>query len=419
MTDVADRPATIDPASIDLNDHHSFAGSQPHDAFDWLRQHDPVHRHAERDGGPGYWVLTRHQDVQTVGRDAQTFSSQPTIMVRDPDNERRDPDHVMMLMADPPVHTRMRRMISRRFTPRAARSLAHRVDELASLIVDEVVERGSCDLVTDLAGEMPSFVIADVLGIPLEDGRRLYHHTEMLHSATDVVGIDAQRAAYGEMYAYSQEVYAAKRANPQDDLASLLAFSEVLDDEGGSHPVDEVDFFLWFLLLVDAGGDTTRNLVGGGFDALFNHPSQYAALVANPVGLLESAIEELLRWVSPVVYMRRTATVDTRIGTQPIAAGDKVVMFYGAANRDPEVFADPHRLDLSRTPNPHVAFGGGGPHFCLGAHLARLEINALMGQMLTRLHDLQPTGEAEWMVSNFIFGPSSLPVSFTPGRRSA
>ncbi|MGB5760037.1 MAG: cytochrome P450 [Acidimicrobiales bacterium] len=404
---------TSDPR-IDLLSVANFAGGQPHDQFAWLRANDPVHRHGEP-GGPGFWAVTRYQDVRAVGRDPQTFSSWPTIMLHDPEPDGAGSvfgDHVMMLMTDPPVHTRMRRLLSREFTPRAAAALRPRIAELATGIVDEVVERGTCDLVTDLAGEMPSFVIADVLGIPLADGRDLYRHTEALHSSDEVVSAEQRGAAFGEMFAYSQQVYDAKRSAPADDLASMLANGSI-DDQ----PIDEIDFFLWFLLLVDAGGDTTRNLVGGGFHALFQHPDQLVALTAEPGSLLRPAIEELLRWVSPVIYMRRTATIDTRIGDREIAEGDKVVMYYGSANRDPDCVAEPDRLDLARTPNPHVAFGGGGPHFCLGAHLARIEIEALLLEMLTRLDGLEPDGEPQWMGSNFIFGPTSLPVRFRPGPR--
>ena len=400
---------------IDLLSVAAFAGSQPHRQFAWLRRNDPVHRHPEPDG-PGFWAVTGYDDVREVGRDHRRFSSSPTIMVADPDPgdalSGGGGDHVMMLMADPPVHTRMRRLLSRHFTPRAAEALRPRVAELATRIVDEVIERGSCDLVTDLAGEMPSFVIAEVLGIPLEDGRELYHHTEAIHSSEEVVSHDDRRAAVGHMFAYSQRVYAAKRERPADDLATLLATGEI-----AGAPIDEVDFFLWFLLLVDAGGDTTRNLVGGGMQALFEHPAELERLLADPVGLLPTAIEELLRWVSPVVYMRRTATVDTELAGQAIAAGDKVVMYYGSANRDPACVAEPERFDLTRSPNPHVAFGGGGPHFCLGAHLARIEIEALLAELLRRLDDLEPVGEPTWMGSNFIFGPTSLPVRFRPGAR--
>lgn len=396
---------------IDLYDPASFAGGQPHDQFDWLRVNDPVHRHPLPEGGH-FFALTRYDDVRAVGKDATTFSSEPTIMIDEPDPSTDMGDHKMMLMADPPLHTRMRRMVSRDFTPAAARALRPRIDELAVRILDEVVERGECDLVADIAGEMPSFVIAELLGIPLEDGRQLYHLTETLHAASSAVGIEAQQAAFGQMFGYAQQVYAAKREAPADDLASLLATGEL---EG--HPVDEVDFFLWFLLLVDAGGDTTRNLVGGGMHALFQHPDQLHALRQDPDGLLPTAIEELLRYVSPVVYMRRRANHDTELRGTPIAAGDRVVMYYGAANRDPDVFDRPHELDLRRTPNHHLAFGGGGPHFCMGAHIARIEVDALLRQVLARLDDLQPAGVEQWLASNFISGPTHLPVTFRPGPR--
>ena len=398
---------------IDLLSVASFAGSQPHDQFSWLRDNAPVFRHDEP-GGPGFWAVTRYDDVKLVGRSHEQFSSEPTIMI--PDSESANSltgDHTMMLMADPPLHTRMRRLVSREFTPRAAAALVPRVESLAAQIVDAVIDRGQCDLVTDLAGEMPSFVIADVLGIPLDEGRELYHLTEALHSSEEVVSSDERAAAAMQMFAHSQRVWTEKRAEPGDDLATLLAHGEV-----GGEPVDEIDFFLWFMLLVDAGGDTTRNLVGAGFQALFEHPAELERLRANVVdgdgSLMPTAIEELLRWTSPVIYMRRTARMDTELAGQPIAEGDKVVMYYGAANRDPAAFEEPERLDLARSPNPHVAFGGGGPHFCLGAHLARVEIGALIREMLLRLDGLEPTAEPEWMPSNFIYGPTHLPVRFTP-----
>jgi cytochrome P450 len=400
--------------NIDLLNVANFAGSQPHDQFAWLRANAPLHWHSEPNG-PGFWAVTRFDDVKSIGRDAETFSSHPTIMIADPDPQRvaEAGDHVMMLMTDPPLHTRMRRLISGDFTPRAVSVLIPRLNELAAQIVDEVIERGTADLVSDLAGEMPSFVIAELLGIPLADGRDLYHATEALHSSTEIVGVEAQQAAYLRMYTYAQKVFAEKRANPTNDLASLLANGAI--DE---RPIDELDFFLWFLLLIDAGGDTTRNLVGGGMHALFEHPDQLSLLRAHTEELLPTAVDELLRWVSPVIHMRRTVTRDTVLHGQALDKGDKVVMFYGAANRDPACVQDPDRFDVTRAVNPHVAFGGGGPHFCLGSHLARLEITALLRELLTRLPDLELAGEPKWMQSNFIFGPTTLPVRFTPGKRS-
>lgn len=394
---------------IDLLSIAGYAGSQPNDQFAWLRTNAPAYRHAEPDG-PGFWAITRHADVKAVGRDHETFSSQPTIMIADgSDDPSPFDDHTMMLVADPPLHTRMRRLVSREFTPRAAAAMRPRVRQLAALIIDAVEKRGECDLVADIAGEMPSLVIAEMLGISHDEGRRLYHCTETIHASDEVASREERGEAIMTMFMSSQAAHADKVANPGDDLGSLIAQGAV-DGE----PVDEIDFFLWFMLLVDAGGDTTRNLVGGGIQALFEHPEQLALLRSDVDTHLPGAIEEMLRWVSPVVYMRRTATTNTQIAGQTIAAGDKVVMYYGAANRDPAAFDDPERFDITRSPNPHVAFGGGGPHYCLGANLARLEIEAILREILTRLPDLEPAGPVEWMGSNFIFGPSTMPVRFSP-----
>lgn len=397
------------PPAIDLLDPASFADGQPHDQFRWLREHDPVHRHPEPDG-PGFWAVTRHADVKTVGRDPVMFSSDPTIMIAD--QAAMDlAGHQMMLCMDPPRHTRYRHLLSGDFIPRAARALAPTIRSLATAIVDAVADRGECDLVEDIAGLMPSYVIAEMLGIPHADGVELYRLTETIHAAPESVPEGAGLAAVISMFDYAHQVWDEKRANPSGDLASKLAHGEV-----DGTPLDEIDFNLFFLLLVDAGGDTTRNLVAGGMHALFAHPDQRARLQGDLDRLLPAAVEEMLRWVSPVVYMRRTAKADTELGGRRIPAGDKVVMYYGSANRDPAVFDDPDRFDIARHPNDHVAFGGGGPHFCLGAHIARAEIDATLREILTRLADVAPAGPTEWLPSTFISGPKHLPVRFTPAR---
>jgi cytochrome P450 len=300
--------------------------------------------------------------------------------------------------------------VQRGFTPKGAAAWRERVDQLATEIIDAVVARGECDLVSDIAGEMPSLVIADVMGIPRVDARHLYELTEIMHSAAGAVSDEVRINASVEMLGYAAGVFEEKRRSPADDLATVLVEAELEGDRLGD---DELAWF--FLLLINAGGDTTRNLVGGGMQVLFDHPDERARLQADLDGLLDPAIEELLRYVSPVVHMRRTATRDASIGGQPIAAGDKVVLYYGAANRDPAAFDDPERFDAGRSPNEHVAFGGGGPHFCLGAPLARIEIKAILGEILRRLPDVEPAGEATWLASNFICGPQHLPVRFTPG----
>ena len=386
---------------IDLLSTASFAAGQPHDQFRWLRENDPVHWH-EEPNGPGFWAVTRYDDVRAIGRDAATFSSVPTIMIPDEAGALDLGDHHMMITTDPPLHTRYRRLVSPDFVPRTARSLRPRIEELARTIVDGVAERGECDLVEDVAGLMPSYVIAEMLGIPHEDGVELYKLTEAIHAAPESQAPGAGMAAVVQMFNYARGVFDAKKAAPADDVSSRLI-------EAG---LDEIDFNLFFLLLIDAGGDTTRNLVSAGMLALFEHPDEYRRLQSDIEGILPSAIEEMVRWVSPVVYMRRVATRDTEIAGRAVSQGDKVVMYYGAANRDPAAFADPERFDVGRAPNDHVGFGGGGPHFCLGAHVARIEIEALLRELLTRLPHIEPAGPVEWLPSNFISGPKHVPARF-------
>jgi cytochrome P450 len=391
---------------IDLLSPASFAHGQPHDQFAWLRANDPVHWHPEP-GSDGFWAVTRYRDVRAVGRDPEAFSSSPTVLI--PDADAFDlGDHQMMLTVDPPRHTALRKIVAREFIPKAAKAMRPRIEELATRIIDGVADAGACDLVTDVAGLMPSYVIADMFGIPHEDGVALYNLTEAIHAAPESQAAGAAMNAVMEMFNYATDVWHARRAEPADDLASVIAHSAVDGNE-----LEFIDFGLFFLLLIDAGGDTTRNLVAGGVDALFDHPAQLAWLTEDLDTRLAPAVEELLRWVSPVVYMRRTAQRDTELNGVRIAAGQKVVMYYGSANRDPQAFGPTAgELDLARTPNEHIAFGGGGPHYCLGAHIARVEIHALLRELLTRLVDLRPSGETEWLPSTFISGPKHLPITF-------
>jgi cytochrome P450 len=313
-------------------------------------------------------------------------------------------DHAMMLMMDPPRHTQYRKVVAPRFLRRAVSRMGPEIERLAAEIVDDVAGRDEFDLVEDVAGLLPSYVIAEMLGIPREDGVELYRLTEAIHADPASQPEGAGQAAALAMFSYASGVWTEKRAHPGDDLASALVTAEV-----DGHRLDETDFSLFFLLLIDAGGDTTRNLVAGGMDALFEHPGERERLTAD-LGLLPAAIEEMLRWTSPVIYMRRTATADTELGSRQIEAGHKVVMYYGAANRDPRAFGEPERFDVTRAPNDHVAFGGGGQHFCLGAQVARVEIETMFRQLLTRLPDLRRAGPTEWLPSTFISGPQHLRV---------
>jgi cytochrome P450 len=253
---------------------------------------------------------------------------------------------------------------------------------------------------------MPSFVIAELMGLPLSDGRELYKLTETIHTAPEALPPGAGGAAVAKMFEYGQGVIAEKRARPGDDLASKLLACEV-----DGRRLEDVEFLLFFLLLVDAGGDTTRNLLSGGLLALMENPEQMGWLMADLPGRLATAREELLRWTSPVIYMRRTARKDVELAGQQIREGDKVVMYFGAANRDPAAFEAPETLDLARAENPHIAFGT-GPHGCLGQHIARIEIDAMLTEVLTRMTGFELPAEPEWLPSNFISGPKTMPLRF-------
>jgi len=395
---------------IDLISSAAFADGHPWGQYAWLRAHAPVYRHPDP-SGPEFWAITRYEDVRTVSRQPQLFSSyERGVMVAEPDEMALAAQRLMMLTMDPPQHERFRRLVSRGFTPKQAQLMRDRIDQLAREIVDDVAPFGRCDLVADVAGRLPSGLIAELMGIPRSDGERLYELTELMHT-TDTAAVSQQRqlAAMAEMLAYADSVATDKRADPADDIASALVQAEV-DGER----LTDGEFQWFFLLLVNAGGDTTRNLVTAGMQLLFEHPDQRARLQADLDGLLPTAVEEMLRYTSPVVHFRRTAMEDTALRGQEITAGDKVVMFYGSANRDEDVFDDADVFDLGRDPNPHLAFGGGGVHLCLGLHVARIEIASLLRELLGRIPDLSPAGEPERLTSSFIAGYHRLPVAFTP-----
>lgn len=394
----------------------SFAQGHPFDQYRWLRDNAPVYWHEDsRDSGAagaraGFWVLSRYDDIFRVGHNPKRFSSEPTIMIDDPAPGAAvlgDPDNPkkMMLTMDPPMHTRYRKLISREFMPGQATALVPRLKELAGQIVDAVIDRGQCDFVADIAGEMPSFVIAELMGLPLADGRKLYELTEIIHTSAEALPEGANENAVIQMFGYAAQVFEEKTNNPAEDLASQLIHSEIDGEK-----MDLLDFQLFFMLLVDAGGDTTRNLLSAGILALLEHPEQLAALRADP-SLVPNARDELLRWVSPVIYMRRTATEDVEMGGQKIRAGDKVVMYYGSANRDTQTFDAPDTFDIYRPAAKHLAFGH-GTHVCLGQHIARAEIDAMLTEVLERMNNLELAEPPVWLPSNFISGPQTMPVSF-------
>ena len=394
---------------INLIDPEYFAAhGHPWDQYEWLRANSPVFWHDEPDG-PGFWAITKYDDIRAISRTPKIFSSYETgVMLPDPDPMGLYAQRLMMLNMDPPQHDRVKLLVSRGFTPKNAPLLRPRIEELAREILDAAMQKGSCDFVSEIAGRLPSGLIAELMGMPREDGERLYNLTEIMHTNDDAVAPpEVKMAAIGEMLMYGQSVADKKRKAPGDDLATILVNAEV----DGDRLTDE-EFQWFFLLLVNAGGDTTRNLLAAGLQLLFDHPDQRAKLMSNIDGHLATAIEEMLRFSSPVSHFKRTVMEDTTIRGQHIKAGERVVMFYGSANRDEEVFANPNTFDITRDPNPHVAFGAGGPHLCLGMHVARVELAVMFKELLTRMPNVEANGDFARMHSSFIAGIHSMPVKY-------
>lgn len=396
-------------ATIDLLSSASFAQGHPVDQYRWLHGNAPVYRHEEPDG-PGFWAVSTAALVDEASKKPQVFSSAAGgILLNDLPPEELEFFRTMILVMDPPKHSFYRKLVGGLFTPKRAALWTDSIGDTVRSILDEVCEQGGGNLVEDIAGKLPSYVIAELVGIPRADGVRLYRWTEIMHSALDAVTQEQQVAAMHDIIGYAAGVREEKLANPADDLASRLVAAEV---DGRRLTAEE--FASFFMLLLNAGGDTTRNLIGGATVTLLRRPEQLAWLREDLPRRMPAAVEELLRFHSPVIYMRRTALADTSLGGVDIAAGDKLGLYYGAANRDPAAFDAPDELRLDRSPNEHYAFGGGGPHFCLGSHFGRIEITAMMSQLLARFPDLELTGEPTWLASNFISGPTDVPVRWTP-----
>ena len=434
----------VDFADIDLTRSENFVDGVPHQWFAFLRQNAPVWWHEEPDG-PGFWAVTTHADCTTVNRDSEHFSSgRRATFIWELAEDDLAQHQLMMVNMDPPLHTRYRRLVNKGFTPRMVGQLEQRIRLATDQIIDSVIERGSADFVTDIAAELPLVVIAELLGVPHEDRHRMFDWSNRLignedpeYQRQDTTGADAdadgqqtdadgQQTGYTageaavqasmELYAYAVELFAAKRAQPTEDLMSVLTQVD-LDGER----LSELELELFFLLLTVAGNETTRNLISGGMAAFFEHPDQWD-LLRRDRSLLPSATEEMLRYVSPVMHFRRQTTSALTLGDQLIEEDSKVVFFHVSANRDETVFSDPHRFDITRDPNPHIAFGAGGPHFCLGANLARMEIRVMFEHLLDRMPELELDGSVERLQSQFINGVKHLPVRFpaaAPLRHSA
>ncbi|WP_026401166.1 cytochrome P450 [Actinomadura rifamycini] len=404
---------------IDLVEPGSYErGGIPHEQLAWLREHDPVHRHKgdpER-GGPPFWAVTRHADVVHVSRHPEVFSSYERLaLFEEPDEEHLALQRLMMLNQDPPDHSRKRSIVNRGFTPRAIGALEEHIRDICRRLVAETAERGDeAEFVRDLAAPLPLYVICELLGAPPEDRDKIFHWSNTLIGADDP---DFQRSpeegqqAATELYAYAAELAAERRRNPRRDIVTKL-----LQPDADGEVLDGDEFELFVMLLSVAGNETTRNAASGGMLALLEHPEQWARLRADP-SLVRTAADEIVRWVTPVNLFKRTAVRDVELGGKKIAAGDKVVVFYASANRDEAVFGDPFSFDVGRDPNPHIGFGGGGPHFCLGAHLARLELSVLFETLLDAMPNIELSGNVRRLRSSFINGIKEMPVRVRPVSR--
>jgi cytochrome P450 len=390
--------------------------------FAKLRDEAPITFHAEPipppdvpiPQGPGFWALTRYADVYQVSRDPDTFHSAPSTTIGDIPAELAEWLGSMINM-DAPRHTKLRLIVNRGFTPRQIAKIEDTVRAQARDIVDNVASLGECDFVSAIAAQLPLQIICDMLGIPRSDTGRIFELTNKILGVGDpeyVSSLEELMGAGMELFQYGLAVAEDRLKDPRDDITSALMHAEV-EDENGKHRLTSSELGSFFLLLVVAGNETTRTAISHGMLELTRRPDQRKIWMDDFEKVSPTAVEEIVRWATPVINFRRTATHDVVVGGQEIKAGEKVVMFYNSANRDERAFPDPYRFDVTRTPNEHVGFGAGGPHFCLGANLARREIKVMFEELFRRLPDIEISGEPDMLQSSFIHGIKRMPCRWT------
>jgi cholest-4-en-3-one 26-monooxygenase len=395
----------LDLTEVDLMDPEWFADGPPHELFARMRAEAPVRWNRTGDGG--FWSLTRHAEVAAVSRDPQTFSSYRAGIFLHPDQVTPlDMNRSLLLYMDPPQHTKYRQILQSAFVPNTVRRLEDQVRARVARVMDDAVAAREFDAVADVAVPIPLGVLAEIMGLPDEDIPRLFEWTEKIEAAQRAPEPAAALGVFVEMAGYLHEQIARQiEEGRTDSLVMRLREAEV-----DGQRLDDTEILVFFGLLVFAGNDTTRNTTANGILALLDHPDQLQVLRAEPA-VIPQAVEEILRYTSVVNYFARTATRATELNGQPIAEGDKVVMWYCSASRDEAVYDDPQRFDIRRTEHDHCAFGGGGRHFCLGAGLARLELRVILEELLARAPELERAGEVQRLRSAWANGLTSLPVS--------
>ena len=401
---------------IELGSPDTFLRDDVDGIFARLRRERPVGFDAEQTPaglppGPGFWSFVRHRDMFGISRDYGSFTSVPAVGIFD------YPVRTSIINMDPPVHTRYRLIVNRGFTPRMIGRLKENIGAQAQRIVDDVAARGEADLVTDIAAKLPGQVIATMLGVPDEDQEMVQRHTMAFIAPSDpeyAGTVEDMVAASDAIEDYAKHLGHRKRADPTDDVTSAIVNAEVTDDDGNRTTIDMGEFAEFVKLLLVGGNETTRNAITHGVRLFDRFPDQKAVFLADPEGLATTTADEILRYSTPVTLMRRTATRDIDVAGAPVKEGDKVVMWYRSGNFDDAVFDDPFRFDVTRTPNDMLTFGAGGPHYCLGANLARVEIGVMLATLYRRLPDLELAGSPVRMRAVSSHGIKHLPVRWTP-----
>ncbi|KAA1193032.1 cytochrome P450 [Pseudohalioglobus sediminis] len=407
---------------FDLTKPETYAGGLPRDVFRHLRQEQPVYWHEDPEQGVGFWAVTRQADLDYVSKHPELFSSaERGCLLNEMEGDQLAMIQTQLINMDPPQHLKYRRLVRAAFTPRMVDTYEERFREVARGLVEKVAPAGRCEFVQDIAVDLPLIAICELMGVPLDKRQRLFELTNIMLGMDDpelsTSEEDGLNAAM-EMFMMAMELAAEHRANPRNDIVNVLLTGTVEDE-----PLSDDDFCNFFLMLIVAGNETTRTVTSHGMRLLMAHPDQYEALVKHPQ-MIEDAVEEILRYNPAVIAFRRTAMADLELGGQRISKGDKVLMFYGAASADEAVFKDGDRFDITRAQredvrNEHRAFGV-GQHFCLGSHLARLELRVIFEEITRLIRNPRLDGEIKWLRSNFISGIKSMPIVFdvaTPGER--
>jgi cytochrome P450 len=402
-----DEQSTVDLASVDLTDPSWFTDGPPHALFARMRKEAPVHRNNSADGHQR-WSLTRAADITMVSKQPKLFSSYKGSILGQPDSlAPLEVMRKMLIIKDAPEHTKHRMILQAAFTPSTISKLEIAVRDKVVALLDEACLRGRMDVVADLARPIPLLVIASLLGAPESDIGKLNEWTTRIDRAEQDSTSQDGPVVFAEMGGYLGGLV----GNQPDDSNSLVSALQAARIDGRALTDEEI--VLFFAILVFAGNETTRHTTSHAMLAFIEHPEQFAAIAANPT-LIPNAMEETLRWATPLNYFSRTATTDTEIGGQQIAEGDRLMMWYASGSRDEAIFNDPMRFDVTRTPGNHQAFGGGGRHFCLGAALARLELRVIFEEIVQRISNPVLAGPIQKSTTAWVNGVASLPITFVP-----